>query len=117
MPQRLFGVLGIFAIVGWGYLAPAGVAQDQQPTPAAATEVEEEDFGGLPPGPGREEVYYTCQACHSLAIVLQQRLSRDTWDYTLQWMIEEQGMPEPEPEEYARLLDYLGTYLSPDVPR
>jgi len=76
--------------------------------------VEEEDWAGLPPGAGREEVFYTCQACHSLKTVLQQRLYRKVWDDTLQWMIEEQGMPEPEPEEYAKILDYLGTHLSPE---
>jgi cytochrome c len=75
--------------------------------------VEEEDWGGLPPGEGREDVFYTCQACHSLTTVLQQRLSRDVWDETLVWMIEEQGMPEPEPDEYTRILDYLGTYVAP----
>ena len=46
--------------------------------------------------------------------MLQQRLSRDVWDETLEWMIEEQGMPQPEPDEYARILDYLGTYIAPD---
>ena len=56
-------------------------------------------------------------SCHSLTTVQQQRLSRKTWGKTLVWMIEEQGMPEPEPEQYARILDYLGTYLAPDSPR
>jgi cytochrome c len=79
--------------------------------------VDIEDWGGLPPGQGREEVFYLCQACHSLKTVLQQRLSRDVWDETLVWMIEEQGMPAPEPAEYARLLDYLGGQLSPEAPR
>lgn len=74
---------------------------------------EEEDWGGLPPGEGREEVFYTCQACHSLKTVLQQRLSKDAWDETLEWMIEEQGMPEPETDEYALILNYLGTRLAP----
>ena len=65
------------------------------------------DWDGLPPGSGREEVYYTCQACHSLAIVKQQGLSRESWDETLVWMVEEQGMPEIDPEERDRILDYL----------
>jgi cytochrome c len=55
------------------------------------------DWDGLPPGSGREEVYYSCQACHSLAIVKQQGLSRESWDETLVWMVEEQGMPEIDP--------------------
>ena len=49
--------------------------------------------------------------------MLQQRLSREVWDETLVWMIEEQGLPAPEPADYARLLDYLRTYLSPGAPR
>jgi cytochrome c len=79
--------------------------------------VDVEDWAGLPPGEGREDVFYLCQACHSLKTVLQQRLSREVWDETLVWMIEEQGMPAPEPADYARLLDYLGAYLSPETPR
>ncbi len=79
--------------------------------------VDSEDWGGLAAGPGREEVYYICQACHSLAIVLQQRLTRASWEETLEWMVEEQGMPEPEPEELSAILDYLGSRLNPDTPR
>lgn len=70
---------------------------------------DEEDWDGLPPGAGREEVYYTCQACHSLAIVKQQGLSRESWDETLAWMVEEQGMPELETAERDLILDYLSS--------
>ena len=95
MPLRFFATL-LILLVGWGGSALA----DQ-----------DEDFGGLPPGEGREAVFNTCQACHSLAIVKQQGLSRKSWDETLDWMIEEQGMPEPEPEEREQLLTYLsGTF-------
>ncbi|MDX1402307.1 MAG: hypothetical protein R3245_10320 [Kiloniellales bacterium] len=69
-----------------------------------------DDWQGLPPGPGREEVYYSCQACHSLAIVKQQGLSRESWDETLVWMVEEQGMPEPDPVERNLILDYLANH-------
>lgn len=51
--------------------------------------VDEEDWQGLPPGSGREQVFYLCQACHSLAIVKQQGLSRDAWDESLTWMVKE----------------------------
>ncbi len=68
---------------------------------------DEEDFQGLPPGPGREEVFYTCSACHSLSIVKQQRLSRKDWDETLSWMVEEQGMAELTKEELKTILNYL----------
>ena len=80
-------------MAGWGIFAPAGLAQ--------------EDFDGLPVGPGQEEVYYVCNACHSLALVKQQGLNRARWDKTLKWMVEEQGMPELEPADRALILDYL----------
>ena len=76
-----------------------------------------EDWDGLAPGPGREEVFYQCQPCHSLAIVKQQRLSRKSWEETLHWMVEEQGMPEPDHEEWTAILDYLGSRLGQDAPR
>ncbi len=71
---------------------------------------DDEDWLGLPPGEGREEVFYACQACHSLKTVQQQRLSKESWEETLVWMVEEQGMSEPDPEEFKLLLDYLGVY-------
>lgn len=75
--------------------------------------VEEEDWAGLPPGPGREEVFYTCQACHSLRIVVQQGLTRHSWEETLTWMVEEQGMPEPDEETLSLILDYLAANYGP----
>jgi DMSO/TMAO reductase YedYZ molybdopterin-dependent catalytic subunit len=69
-----------------------------------------EDWHGLPPGSGREEVFYSCQACHSLAIVKQQGLSRESWEETLVWMVEEQGMPELETSEQELILDYLSRH-------
>jgi cytochrome c len=71
-------------------------------------EVQEENWEGLPPGPGREEVYYTCNACHSLKLVTQQGMSRDRWNDLLDWMIEEQGMNEFDTADARTLvLDYL----------
>jgi cytochrome c len=75
---------------------------------------EEEDWGGLPPGGGREQVFYSCQACHSLAIVTQQGLSREFWDETLTWMVEEQAMPELDEEDRTMVLNYLATNFGPD---
>ena len=103
-------VLAMVILGGWGVPSPAA---DDSITGVASGE----DYEGLPAGPGREQVFYLCRACHSLKTVLQQRLSREVWDETLVWMIEEQGMPAPEPADYARLLDYLGSRLSPEAPR
>lgn len=74
---------------------------------------EEEDWAGLPPGEGRDVVFYTCQACHSLAIVKQQGLNRVWWDETLTWMVEEQDMPELDDEDRALVLDYLVANFGP----
>lgn len=66
------------------------------------------DFGpGWPAGPGQVETGRLCGACHSLAIVKQQRLSRAAWDRLLSWMVAEQGMAEPPPERRALMLEYL----------
>jgi cytochrome c len=77
----------------------------------------QDEFQGLAEGPGQEETYYACTACHSIHLVKQQRLSRARWDKTLTWMVEEQGMPELEPEEGALILDYLASHYGRDSPR
>lgn len=74
-------------------------------SPAQAQE--DDAFGGLPPGEGRELVYGTCTACHSTAIIRQQGMTRARWDSTLTWMVEQQGMPDPPPDMRATILDYL----------
>jgi len=71
----------------------------------------ENDWGGLPKGAGQEEVFYQCGSCHSLMLVKQQGLSRDRWEATLVWMIEEQGMSRPTDEKWALILDYLSIHF------
>lgn len=78
--------------------------------PAAA----QDDFGGLPAGPGQEEVFYNCSACHSMAIVMQQGLPRDRWEYLLEWMVDEQGMAPLEPDDHAAILEYLVQHYGTD---
>jgi hypothetical protein len=74
----------------------------------------EDEYEGLPPGLGRDEVYGYCGACHSVRLVTQQGLSRESWDETLVWMIEEQGMGELDDETHKLILDYLSEYLNTD---
>ena len=71
----------------------------------------------LPDGAGREEVEIYCAACHSLKIVVQQRLSRDAWDETLVWMVEEQAMDPLSQDERRLVLDYLATHFNAETPR
>ena len=74
-----------------------------------------DEFGeDWPRTEGYEEVGYFCGACHSLAIVKQQGLSRAHWDELFDWMIEEQGMAELEPQERELFLDYLARHFNED---
>lgn len=76
---------------------------------ARATAVVEgnEEFGGLPDGEGAEETYYQCVACHSTEIIKQQRVTDHRWDELWTWMVEEQGMAEPDEETKEIILSYL----------
>ncbi len=75
---------------------------------------EDFEFHPLPPGEGVDEVYYGCIACHSLRTVTNGGYSRHIWDELLDWMVEDQGMLEPEPEVREIMLDYLATYIGED---
>ena len=65
------------------------------------------EFDGLPNGPGAEETYYQCVACHSTEIIKQQRITDLRWDELWTWMVEEQGMVEPDEETRQVILSYL----------
>jgi hypothetical protein len=89
-------------------LTPAMPAPDAG---APAVELDPE-LGNLPVGPGAEDTYYQCIACHSTAIIRQQRLTDARWDYLWTWMVEDQGMYEPDEETKEVILTYLKTHFS-----
>lgn len=64
----------------------------------------------MPEGEGRETVFYMCSACHSMAIVTQQGLSRKRWADVLDWMVDEQGMAELDDVTRNEILDYLAAH-------
>ena len=72
------------------------------------------EFYPLPPGEGVEDTYFACVACHSLRTVTNGGYSRRVWDELLDWMVEDQGMMEPEPEVREIMLEYLTTYIGED---
>lgn len=82
---------------------------------APQTAMAQDEYFNLPDEPGREEVAIYCGACHSLMIVVQQGLDRESWDKLLVWMVEEQGMPELEEDERKLILDYLADHVGPDT--
>jgi hypothetical protein len=81
----------------------------------ADTSEPEDEFDSLAPGEGREETYGTCLACHSSAIIRQQRLTRVVWGQVLDDMVEEMGMGEPLSEDREKMLDYLAEHYGPDL--
>jgi hypothetical protein len=95
----------------------AGLALAASAGLAPATLAQEDQLDGLPPGPGQEETYYACNACHSIRLVTQQRLSRERWDELLDWMVEKQGMPPLPEEDRTLVLGYLAEHFNPEVPR
>jgi cytochrome c len=102
--------LWLLALIGWGCWAladlAAALAQDEDPALAA-----------MPDHPGKEEVFYACNPCHSVRLVTQQRLPRQRWDQLLDWMVEEQGMAELTADERRVILQYLATYFGQNAPR
>jgi len=44
-------------------------------------------------------------------------MRRASWDESLDWMVDEQGMAELDVDERAEILDYLSTKLGRDVAR
>ena len=71
----------------------------------------------LPPGPGREETFYFCTACHGTAVIKAQGMRREQWDESLTWMQAKHNMPKPDAATREVLLGYLGTALPPKVQR
>lgn len=84
--------------------APVALAQD------------EPEYGLLVDGPGAEETFIYCTACHSEMIIVQQGKTRAHWDELLDWMVEEQGMAEIEEPDRGIILDYLAEHYNEDRP-
>jgi len=67
----------------------------------------------LPEGKGREVTFYTCTACHGVALIKAQGLTHDLWDSTFDLMLERHRMAPVKPEERAEILDYLAEQFPP----
>jgi hypothetical protein len=87
--------------------APARVLQAAKPPPHHDT-VED-----LPAATGREVTFYTCTACHGVALIKAQGLTRELWDHTFDMMLEKHRMPPVKPDERAEILDYLSEQFPP----
>lgn len=72
-----------------------------------------DDSWGLPHADGYEGIAIYCSACHTLEIVMQQRASRERWDYMLEWMTKEQNMPPLPDDQKTKMLNYLSENFGP----
>lgn len=67
----------------------------------------------LPDGKGRDVTFYTCTACHGVALIQAQGLTREMWESTFDLMLQRHRMPPVPPAERAEILDYLAATFPP----
>jgi len=106
MRRLLLGGLSV------GVLALAAGASVQVP----AFTPKEERMEDLPEGPGREETFALCTACHGFRLVSNQGMSRVQWDETLTWMTVRHRMPDIQGVDRDLILDYLAQHYPPRTP-
>jgi len=81
--------------------------------PISAGDLDPPEVMGLAAGAGRGLVIAHCTACHSTALVTQNRMSRARWDDTITWMQETQNLWPIPAAQRSRLLDYLAKTQGP----
>ncbi|UJH92817.1 monoheme cytochrome C [Antarcticibacterium sp. 1MA-6-2] len=71
---------------------------------------------GLVDDEGLYVVIGSCTSCHSSALILQNRYSREGWHERIEWMQETQGLWDLGENEDI-ILDYLASNYAPEEPR
>ncbi|WP_057940072.1 hypothetical protein [Algoriphagus resistens] len=71
---------------------------------------------GLIAGKGLELVKANCTNCHSSALILQNRFTREGWHSKIVWMQQTQGLWELGESESV-ILDYLAENYAPQPPQ
>jgi hypothetical protein len=97
-------------VLGAGLVLAPAFAQSPSFTPR------EEAPEQFPDGPGREDTFNACTACHNFKLVAAQGMNRRQWEDSLAWMTERHGMPRLEGGERERVLTYLETAFPPRAP-
>lgn len=99
---------------GWTPSAVAPRAVEMQPPADAGKPPPHNDtVEDLPDSKGREVTFYTCTACHGVALIKAQGLTRDLWDSTVDMMLEKHRMPPVKSTERVEILDYLAEQFPP----
>jgi hypothetical protein len=105
LPPIAFGLTVSFAVE----LPPAS---PQQASFAPREETPEQ----FPAGPGRDETFYACTACHNFKLVAAQGMNRRQWEDSLDWMTKRHGMPPLTGAERETVLSYLESTFPPRLP-
>jgi len=97
-----------------GYVPPAKLAVAAPPDPDKGKPPAHNDKPeDLPDGKGRDVTFYTCTACHGVALIKAQGLTRDLWDSTFDLMLEKHRMPPVKAADRGEILDYLSEQFPP----
>ena len=80
---------------------------------ARAQELDKDKTTGLIKAPGWETVRNNCIACHSARLITQNAGSRETWQSTIQWMQETQGLWVFDAKTEDAILTYLAKHYGP----
>jgi len=97
-------------------LARAGALAAVLCTAAFVPALAMDEFDAMPDGPGKEDTYYNCIACHSFQVVTRQGMTRAMWDDTLTLMVERHGMFDLPEDERAVILEYLAEHYPAATP-
>ena len=96
------------ALAGFLWVAPAQAQSTFTPR-----EESPEEFVA---GPGRDETFYACTACHGFKLVAQQGMTRAQWEDSINLMVRRHNMPVLDDKERATVLGYLETAYPPRLP-
>ena len=103
----MFRFAGI-AMAGLLWIAPATAQTTFTPRDESP-----EEFAA---GPGRDDTFYTCTACHNFKLVAQQGMTRRQWDEIIDLMNEKHGMPRLDAKDREMVLNYLEAAYPPRAP-
>jgi len=68
------------------------------------------------PGPGRDETFYACTACHGFRLVAQQGMTRAQWEDSINLMTRRHNMPPLDGKDRETVLNYLEAAYPPRAP-
>ena len=92
----------------------AGAASAQGASPFSPREENPEDF---PDGPGRDDTFYSCTACHGFKLIAQQGMNRRQWDDSINVMVAKHNMPPLDVKTRETVLNYLEATFPPRAQR